>query len=69
MNSLELYFNFTSESNEEFDKFLKEQNPESGIRDYEDMNSAARYNGFQLVERHEMPANNMVLAYQKNSSF
>lgn len=61
--------NYTSESNKEFDAFLKEQDPESGIRDYEDMNRAARHNGFQLVERHEMPANNMLLAYQKSSSF
>ncbi|NVK21920.1 MAG: DUF938 domain-containing protein [Kangiellaceae bacterium] len=59
---------FTSESNEKFDQWLKQQDPESGIRDYDDMNRVARHNGLSLIKRHEMPANNMLLAYQKSSS-
>lgn len=59
---------YTSESNEKFDQWLKEQDPQSAIRDYDDMNRVARHNGFSLIQRHEMPANNMLLAYQKNSS-
>lgn len=61
--------NYSSDSNRDFDQFLKEQNPDSGIRDYDDMNRAAKHNGLSLVQRHEMPANNMLLAYEKNSSF
>lgn len=60
---------YTSESNKAFDASLKERDPESGLRDYDDMNRVARHNGFSLVQRHEMPANNMLLAYQKNSAF
>ncbi|ACV27857.1 DUF938 domain-containing protein [Kangiella koreensis] len=60
---------YTSESNKAFDASLKQRDPESGLRDYEDMNRVARHNGFSLVQRHEMPANNMLLAYQKNSAF
>ncbi len=60
---------YTSESNKEFDASLKQRDPESGLRDYDDMNRAARHNGFSLIQRHEMPANNMLLAYQKNSAF
>ncbi|MBD3654828.1 DUF938 domain-containing protein [Kangiella sp.] len=60
---------YTSESNKEFDASLKQRDPESGIRDYDDMNRVARHNGFSLIQRHEMPANNMLLAYQKDSAF
>lgn len=60
---------YTSESNKEFDASLKQRDPESGIRDYDDMNRVARHNGFSLIQRHEMPANNMLLAYQKSSAF
>lgn len=60
---------YTSESNKEFDASLKQRDPESGIRDYDDMNRVARHNGFSLIKRHDMPANNMLLAYQKSSAF
>lgn len=60
---------FTSESNQLFDAQLKADDPERGLRNYQDMLRVARHNGLQLVERHEMPANNMLLAFQKNSSF
>lgn len=60
---------YTSESNKEFDASLKQRDPESGLRDYDDMSRAARHNSFSLIQRHEMPANNMLLAYQKSSTF
>ncbi|AUD79833.1 methylase [Kangiella profundi] len=60
---------YTSESNKEFDASLKQRDPESGIRDYDDMNRVARHNGFSLIKRHDMPANNMLLAYEKSSAF
>ena len=60
---------YTSESNKVFDASLKQRDPESGIRHYDDMNRVARHNGFSLIQRHEMPANNMLLAYEKSSAF
>ena len=56
---------FTSESNAEFDKMLKEQNPESGIRAFEDVDRAMVKNGFTLFKDYEMPANNRTLVYTR----
>lgn len=61
--------NYTSESNQKFDQWLLGQNPESAIRDYEDILRVARHNSLSLVERHDMPANNMLLVLQKSASF
>ncbi|WP_251358729.1 DUF938 domain-containing protein [Kangiella sp. TOML190] len=57
--------NYTSPSNQQFDQSLKKRDPESAIRDYEDILSHGRYNGLSLLERHQMPANNMLLVFQK----
>ena len=56
---------FTSPSNAEFDKSLKENNPVSGIRAFEDVNSNMIKNGFELVHDYEMPANNRMLVYNR----
>jgi cyclopropane fatty-acyl-phospholipid synthase-like methyltransferase len=56
---------FTSESNEAFDKMLKERNPESGIRAFEDVNTNMLKNGFALYKDYEMPANNRMLVYTR----
>ena len=56
---------FTTESNEAFDKSLKENDPESGIRNFEDINRAMTKNGFELLKDHEMPANNRCLVYRR----
>lgn len=56
---------FTSESNAEFDKMLKEKNPESGIRSFEDVNANMLKNGFALYKDYEMPANNRTLVYTR----
>lgn len=56
---------FTSESNAEFDKNLKEKNPESGLRAFEDVNSNMIKNGFALYKDYEMPANNRTLVYTR----
>ncbi len=61
--------NYTAESNKKFDQWLKQQDPDSAIRDYDDILGQARHNGLALIERHQMPANNMLLAFEKNSSF
>jgi hypothetical protein len=56
---------FTSESNAAFDKMLKERNPESGIRAFEDVNNNMLKNGFALYKDYEMPANNRTLVYTR----
>lgn len=56
---------FTSESNREFDKSLKERHAKWGVRDVSDVASAAESNGFKLVERVGMPANNFTLVFQQ----
>ena len=54
---------FTSPSNAEFDLSLKARDPLSGIRAFEDVNTNMVKQGFELVEDHEMPANNRCLVY------
>lgn len=56
---------YTSESNERFDAWLHEQNPESAIRGFEWVNSLAEKAGLKLVQDHEMPANNRLLEWRK----
>lgn len=46
-----------------FDTSLRERNPEWGIRRLEDVSREARKAGLQLQERHEMPANNLLLVF------
>lgn len=56
----------TPESNEMFNKSLKSQNPDWGIRDIRDLKNIARENNIELVEVIDMPANNKTLAWKKN---
>jgi SAM-dependent methyltransferase len=56
---------FTSPSNEGFDRQLKESDPLSGIRSFEDVNNAMIKNGFKLLQDKEMPANNRMLIYSR----
>ena len=56
---------FTSPSNAEFDQMLKERDPLSGIRSFEDVNSNMLKNGFELIHDYEMPANNRSLVYNR----
>lgn len=56
---------YTSPSNQEFDQTLKERDPLSGIRNFEDINSNMIKNGFELVQDYEMPANNRTLVYRR----
>lgn len=57
---------FTSESNAEFDQWLKARNPASGIRDFEAVNQLAITAGLSLIHDIEMPANNQFLVWQKS---
>lgn len=56
---------FTSQSNENFNTWLKERNPLSGIRNYEDVRINMEKVGFEFIEDHEMPANNRVLVFER----
>lgn len=56
---------FTSESNAKFELWLKDQNPESGIRDFELVNALMLAHGFELLIDKTMPANNRCLVFSK----
>lgn len=57
---------YTSESNAKFDMWLKERNPQRGIRNFEDVNTLLSQAGFKLVEDNAMPANNRLICWQLN---
>lgn len=56
---------FTSQSNANFDQWLKSQAPSQGIREFHDINRLAMENGMVLLEDNAMPANNRLLVWQK----
>ena len=56
---------FTSESNGNFDLWLKERNPLSGIRDIETLTRCAKENRYELVSDTAMPANNQFLVFSR----
>ena len=55
--------NFTSESNARFDLWLKQRDPNSGIRDFEAVNELAAAHGLELQRDIEMPSNNRMLVW------
>ncbi len=59
---------YTSESNREFDAWLKARDVRSGIRDFEAVDVLARGIGFTLVDDVAMPANNALLLYARRSN-
>jgi cyclopropane fatty-acyl-phospholipid synthase-like methyltransferase len=56
---------FTSASNADFDVWLKQRSPVSGIRDFEAVNTLAESIGLKLVADHAMPANNRTLVWKR----
>jgi len=56
---------YTSDSNRQFDGWLKQRDPLSGIRDFDDLNQLAEENGLRLKADYEMPVNNRILCWQK----
>ena len=56
---------YTSESNKKFDEWLKLRDPRSGIRDFESLNNLAKSNNLIFLAKHQMPANNYMLVWQK----
>lgn len=59
---------FTSPSNAAFDEWLKRRAPQSGIRDFADVDQLARSNGLILVEDRPMPANNRTLVWRRTAA-
>ena len=57
---------FTSASNKSFEQWLKNREPSSGIKDFEEIETLANQNGFKLCRDYEMPANNRILHFIKS---
>lgn len=55
----------TSQSNENFDRYLRQRDPLSGIRDFIEVNSLAEAQDLELIEDYSMPVNNRSLVWQK----
>jgi cyclopropane fatty-acyl-phospholipid synthase-like methyltransferase len=56
---------FTSDSNRDFDQWLKGRDADSGIRDFEQVEALMSDAEFGIVKDHEMPANNRLLVFDK----
>ncbi len=59
---------YTSDSNTQFDLWLKQRNPLSAIRDFEAVELLASQADIQLLEDITMPANNRLLVWQKTET-
>ena len=59
---------YTSPSNESFDRMLHARDPQSGLRDFEEVDALARRSGFVLTADHRMPANNQTLVWRLASA-
>ena len=56
---------YTSESNRDFDAWLKARDPRSGIRDVEAVQALAAQAGLHAVDNVAMPANNRCLVWRR----
>ncbi len=56
---------YTSQSNANFDDWLKARDPKSGIRDFEALDDMANKKNMMLKHDIEMPANNRILCWEK----
>ena len=56
---------YTSGSNEEFDRMLKERDPQSGIRDLHEVTALALEYGLRLDADYDLPANNRLVVFTK----
>jgi cyclopropane fatty-acyl-phospholipid synthase-like methyltransferase len=58
----------TSDSNAEFDRYLKARDGDSGIRDFEALDALAAAHGLRFAADHAMPANNRTLVWRRAAS-
>lgn len=56
----------TAPSNARFDRSLRAENPEWGVRDVEDLRALAAQSGLRLAKIVELPANNLVLILERD---
>jgi cyclopropane fatty-acyl-phospholipid synthase-like methyltransferase len=56
---------YSSESNARFDQWLKQRDPNSGIKDLDDLNQWAEQSGLTLTNDYKMPVNNRILVWVK----
>jgi len=56
---------YTSESNARFDEWLRQRDPQSAIRHFEEVDKLATQAGLHLIEDNQMPANNRLLVWRK----
>jgi hypothetical protein len=55
----------TAASNEAFDASLKARDPQWGLRELDAVIAEAEGNGLRFERLHEMPANNLTVAFRK----
>jgi SAM-dependent methyltransferase len=55
----------TAPSNQSFDESLKSRDPAWGLRDLADVTALAAANGLRFGERIAMPANNLIVVFEK----
>ena len=55
----------TSPSNDAFDALLRRQDPDWGVRDLDEVARVADRAGFNLLQTHEMPSNNLTVVFRK----
>ena len=56
---------FTTDSNRDFDQWLRDRDKKSGVRSFEWVDRIARREGMTLVEDRAMPSNNQCLVFQR----
>ena len=59
---------FTTESNAEFDRWLKAQDPASGVREFEAVARVAETAGLEVADNRAMPSNNQLLCLCRRAS-
>jgi SAM-dependent methyltransferase len=58
----------TTQSNAQFDEYLRLRDPASGIRDFEAVDELARREGLRPTADHAMPANNRLLVWARHAT-
>lgn len=56
----------TTESNAQFDRYLRSRDPLSGLRDFESMDELARAQGLSFRHNYAMPSNNQILVWERD---